>query len=808
MNLLKKLSALFPVMTKYNKGFMKFSSLFIAFFFLVTPFLASCGGGGGGGIDLGPKATVSGTVFDINYNPVSGAQVTFSNSPVTVYTDSNGYFYAEISAGNHNMEIKMGSAVIYSTNMIFNENSSYDFTPIYTQYNPSDVTPPSTPTGLTAVAVSSSQINFSWNASTDDSGVVAGYEIYVDGMYIDSTPTTSLPLSGLNPNTQYCFSVIAYDAAGNKSGQSSQRCATTFPDGGDTTPPTTPTNLIASSISSSQIDLSWIASPESDVAFYNIYKDGSLNDLVSTPNTTYSAAGLSPNTQYCFTVMAVDTSLNQSYHSNQACATTTTTTTITSQSTITGSDGIASFTLSDGSIDNIKVMDDRTGEPISDISAILVTDGTNSAYFLIDPNKEYAPAILNAENLSVTTSSSANNITPQAIGFVRGAYLTFMSRVVEQDKPTPLTSDRIPWGLSQYIIENYFTYLRTTTVSGLYNIYLDVYVPIGETVVTFVFDFLSFGATVVNHAITAAEFAISLNYLYWETYYNALGYSDSAEVDIYVYVGGVGAPPIAFTRVVIPKDPLPTPISSTTSISGKVVDSRTGEGLGGIELTLYPLGEKTVTASNGAYIFSNFSVYYTDASYTIVASKVGYDQNKLENIQIILGTNNLDNNISLNPIVSFTEEYRIVLEWGENPRDLDSHLWTPSIGGTSYHIYYITENSYNDLNSPPYADLDVDDTSSYGPETTTIASLQPGIYTYAIYHYGGSGTITTSEATVRVYDSIGLLQSFSVPAVYSEDNWWWTVFTIDGSTGQITTINTIDNSSPYSSFSLSTSSVK
>ncbi len=476
-----------------------------------------------------------------------------------------------------------------------------------------------------------------------------------------------------------------------------------------------------------------------------------------------------------------------------------------SYSSTTNDGGVASFTLSDGSTDSIKVMDGRTGDPISGISAILVTDGTESAYFLIDPNKEYAPAILNASNLSITTSSSANDIRPQVIGLIREGYLTFMSRVVEEDEPTPLTADRIPDGLSQYIIENYFSYQRTTTVGELTDFLWDVAAPVSEHLITFLLTG-GFG-TPVTSAITAVEFATSLNYLYWENYYKALGYSNSDEVDIYIYVGGIGAPNVGYTRLVIPKDPMPGAISYTTSIRGKVVDSRTGEGLEGVTLTLYPVGEKTSSDSNGDYIFYNFSVYYTSAYYTIVASKIGYDTNELEDIQIIVGTDNPDNNISLNPIVSSTEEYRIVLEWGENPSDLDSHLWTPSIEGTSYHIYFGTDDLYDDLSSPPYADLDVDDITSYGPETITIGSLQPGTYTYAVYHYAGSGTVTTSGAIVRVYDSIGLLQSFAVPTTTSENYWWWTVFTIDGSTGQITPVNTIGIDSPQA-FSLSVSGVK
>lgn len=92
---------------------------------------------------------------------------------------------------------------------------------------PSDITPPSVPTGLTATSASSSQINLSWNTSTDDMGV-AGYKIYRGGAYLKSVTTTSTSNTGLEASTLYCYAVSAYDAAGNESGQSSQVCATTL----------------------------------------------------------------------------------------------------------------------------------------------------------------------------------------------------------------------------------------------------------------------------------------------------------------------------------------------------------------------------------------------------------------------------------------------------------------------------------------------------------------------------------------------------------------------------------------------------
>ena len=85
------------------------------------------------------------------------------------------------------------------------------------------LSPPSTPTGLTASASSSSQINLSWTAST---GTVTGYKIYRNGTYPKSVTATSTSDTGLSPSTNYCYNVTAYNSAG-ESVQSSQACAMT-----------------------------------------------------------------------------------------------------------------------------------------------------------------------------------------------------------------------------------------------------------------------------------------------------------------------------------------------------------------------------------------------------------------------------------------------------------------------------------------------------------------------------------------------------------------------------------------------------
>jgi Bacterial Ig domain/Fibronectin type III domain len=92
----------------------------------------------------------------------------------------------------------------------------------------SDTTPPSVPTNLLATAVSSSQVNLSWSPSTDTGGSgLAGYKVYRSVTQIGTTTATNYSNYGLSASTQYCYTVKAYDGAGNESAASTQACATT-----------------------------------------------------------------------------------------------------------------------------------------------------------------------------------------------------------------------------------------------------------------------------------------------------------------------------------------------------------------------------------------------------------------------------------------------------------------------------------------------------------------------------------------------------------------------------------------------------
>ncbi len=91
-----------------------------------------------------------------------------------------------------------------------------------------DTTAPTIPTNVSAKAVSSSQINLSWSASTDNIGL-AGYDIYRNGQYYRTvTASTSFGDTGVTPSTQYSYYIRAKDTSNNLSGQSNTASATSL----------------------------------------------------------------------------------------------------------------------------------------------------------------------------------------------------------------------------------------------------------------------------------------------------------------------------------------------------------------------------------------------------------------------------------------------------------------------------------------------------------------------------------------------------------------------------------------------------
>ncbi|MCL6326933.1 YfaP family protein [Pectobacterium polaris] len=126
---------------------------------------------------------------------------------------------------------------------------------------------------------------------------------------------------------------------------------------------------------------------------------------------------------------------------------------------------------------------------------------------------------------------------------------------------------------------------------------------------------------------------------------------------------------------------------------------------------------------------------------------------------------------AVSPVMKSLDGMRIVLTWGEKPADLDSHLIYPG-----NHIYFSHKKGRD-------ANLDVDDTDSFGPETITIDKKRLGeSYIYAVHDYSNgdkanSLALSASSAKVFVYVGSSQVRSYSVPL--NKTGNIWTVFRLN-----------------------------
>jgi uncharacterized protein YfaP (DUF2135 family) len=128
------------------------------------------------------------------------------------------------------------------------------------------------------------------------------------------------------------------------------------------------------------------------------------------------------------------------------------------------------------------------------------------------------------------------------------------------------------------------------------------------------------------------------------------------------------------------------------------------------------------------------------------------------------------------------EAFRVVLNWGPTPSDLDLHaVYEDS------HVFFSHKQGADSF-------LDVDDTTSYGPETITVNKRHPGAkYVFAIHNYSAGGrygtdSLSSSQAKVFVYVGESLIKSYYVPT--KRKGALWVLFALDDS-GAVTDIDNI-----------------
>ena len=187
-----------------------------------------------------------------------------------------------------------------------------------TESTPADTQAPEPPSSLVASAISGTRIDLSWTAGSDDVGVT-NYEIFRGGSLLTTVGnvTTFSDTSVVNA-TIYIYEVRAMDAAEHRSTFSNTASATTP----DTEDPQPPSNLVASAISGSKIDLNWTAGSDNvGVTNYEIFRGATLLTTVGNV-TTFSDTTVINGTSYSYRVRAMDAAANRSTFSNTASATT------------------------------------------------------------------------------------------------------------------------------------------------------------------------------------------------------------------------------------------------------------------------------------------------------------------------------------------------------------------------------------------------------------------------------------------------------------------------------------------------------
>ncbi|MCV6638988.1 ricin-type beta-trefoil lectin domain protein [Candidatus Albibeggiatoa sp. nov. NOAA] len=241
---------------------------------------------------------------------------------------------------------------------------------------------------------------------------------------------------------------------------------------------------------------------------------------------------------------------------------------------------------------------------------------------------------------------------------------------------------------------------------------------------------------------------------------------------------------------------IPEQYAGTGTMTGLAINGITGGGLADVTLRLREgmntqtgdIVVETVSTDDGSY-----QLQTNGGNYTLEASKLGF-VTSYTNVVVLGGETRPEQNVTLVPILG-SGEVRAVLTWGRTPLDLDAHVTGPLANDERFHVFWPTI-SRGSLDTTPFAQLDVDDVLSYGPETITLAQTNlAGVYRYSVHDYtnraaSGNNGLAKSGAQVNIYNEFGLIATLNVP---NQSGTLWTVFEIRE--GQLRLINSMTNES-------------
>jgi hypothetical protein len=219
------------------------------------------------------------------------------------------------------------------------------------------------------------------------------------------------------------------------------------------------------------------------------------------------------------------------------------------------------------------------------------------------------------------------------------------------------------------------------------------------------------------------------------------------------------------------------------TLTGTVVDAQTGDPLAGVAIVLDGGGGAASSGGSGSFTIGSAPT----GTYTLSASLEGYATST--GSVTIAADQTTETVIALVALSSGSgETIVVVLSWGSSPSDLDLHMSGPDGAGGRFHAYY------NNKSPAGHVFLDLDDTSSFGPETMTISTSVDGAfvageYRIWVHKFSSTPAFNVSGATVTVFALGAQLAQFPISGAPSEnaiDLWHVVDLTINES-GAVTT---------------------
>lgn len=216
-------------------------------------------------------------------------------------------------------------------------------------------------------------------------------------------------------------------------------------------------------------------------------------------------------------------------------------------------------------------------------------------------------------------------------------------------------------------------------------------------------------------------------------------------------------------------------------LSGVIIDSVTGQGVDGARAVFEPqqsgIDEVSIMSESDGVIEANLE----EGKYEVTITAEGYIEESFS-ISVEKGESYSGVQFTLSPELEGGSA-RIVLEWNDQPKDLDSYLIGTTDRGTDFTLYY--GNTTVSENGKEIANLDLDDVDGYGPETTTINNLN-GVYKFVVSDFLKTGTMRQLGATVKVYLPGSSPMVIDISSAGNDIENTWEVFELDH--GKLTVI--------------------